>query len=256
MKKKISFTTEKQLEGLGWVTQVMNFGVSLTIAAAFNELYTAHMMLRSHDELYKKQVKKLANDALRHAELKRGQMLAHMESRKFYEAYSDKVIDLAEDDITKFRISIKQTLDDVRYQNAELISYIETARALLDAATIQFREVIRTAKEDYGEYTCDIVLMPNVNPRFANKFTWEYNFSEFNIISVLKSWENVCDILYGHSDDINLNTPRSTKLFDMLCTKFAEGDYVHACMDEAHELCPDFLENHIIIKDNNNGKEK
>ena len=248
MKKRIPFTTDKQLEGIGWTSRVMNFGVALTIASAFNELYTAHMMLRERPDLYKKEIKRHANDAIRFAEMKKGQMLNYMEHRKFYDTYADKVIDLTENDITIFRISIKQTLDEARYKDAELVSYIETARALLNAATIQFREVIRTTEEDYGKYTCELILPKVYNPKHIQKFTWDYNFSEFNVANVLKSWDTVCDLLYGNDSDIDLNTERSTTLFDILCKKFAEGDYVQPCLKEAHEAFPEFIKNEIIVK--------
>ncbi len=231
MKKRITYSTDRQLEGIRYMAKIIDFGVSLTIATAFNELYTAHMMLRERKDLYKHEVKRFANEAVERAKMKRAQMLSLMANRNFFDTYSDKVIDLSENDITLFRISLKQTLDRAKYPNSELISYIETARALLDASTLQFAEVAKATREDYGEYT------------------WEKTFIEFEVSDVLKSWDKVCKLIYHSHEDINLNTPESTQLFDGLCRKFADGEYVDACLEEAHEAEPEFVENKVILKE-------
>lgn len=231
MKKRVTYSTDKQLEGIKYMAKIIDFGVSLTIATAFNELYTAHMMLRERKDLYKHEVKRFANEAVERAKMKRAQMISLMANRNFFDTYSDKVIDLSENDITLFRISLKQTLDKAKYPNSELISYIETARALLDASTLQFAEVAKATREDYGEYT------------------WEKTFIEFDVSDVLKSWDRVCYLIYHSREDINLNTPESTQLFDGLCRKFADGVYVEACLEEAHEAEPEFVENKVILKE-------
>lgn len=230
MKKKVVYYTDRQFAGIEYAAKVIDFGVSLTVATALNELYTAHMMLRERKDLYRRDVKRLANIAIDKAKLRRGQMLSTMRSREFFDAYSDKVIDLAEHDVTIFRISIKQTLDDHRAEDSDLISYIETARTMLDMATIHFGEVCKHAREEYAPYD------------YASAF------SEFNCSDVLTAWQKVCDILYARESSIDLNTDKNLKVFHMLANKFADGDYVDECMKEAHEACPGFIKNAIENK--------
>ena len=229
-KKKVVYYTEKQFEGIEYAAKVIDFGVSLSVAVALNELYTAHMMLRERKDLYKREVKHLANIATDKAKYRRGLMLSTMRSRKFFDTYSDKVIDLAENDVTLFRISVKQTLDDNHVEDSDLISYIETARTLLDMAKEHFVAVCKHAREEYAPYD------------YASAF------SEFNCSDVLAAWQKVCDILYTRESNIDLNTEKSIALFHSLANKFADGDYVDECMKEAHEACPEFIENEIKKK--------
>lgn len=244
MLKRVVYETDRELEGLEWLANVIDFSVSLTVFTSINELYTAHMMLRDRKDLYKHKVKLYANEACDAAKVKYGQELSLMTNRGYFDTYADKVVDLAADDITKFRISIKQTLDNNKYDNSELVSYIETARALLDAAKIHFQVVVETAAEDYSE---DLPNMPKAVHKMILKKKWTETFAEFNMERVLKSWEKVCNIVYINKGDIDLNTKRSTELFDNLCRKFSNGDYVDACMKEANEQYPEFLENKIKV---------
>lgn len=227
MNKKVTYYTEKQFEGIEYAAKVIDFGVSLSVATALNELYTAHMMLRERKDLYRREVKRLANIATDKAKCRRGQMLSTMRSRKFFDAYSDKVIDLAENDVTLFRISVKQTLDDHNVEDSDLYAYIETARTILDMAKEHFVAVCQHTREEYAPYD------------YASAF------SEFNCSDVLAAWQKVCDILYARESNIDLNTEKSIALFHNLANKFADGDYVDECMKEAHEACPEFVENSI-----------
>lgn len=227
--KRIPFTTNDQLEGLRWAAKTIDFGVSLTLIAALNEVNTAYIMLRERKDLFRQKLKKLANIAATKADQQKATVLASMKDRNFFDIYSDKVIDLAEDDITKFRIGLKQTLDDNKHPDAELISYIEVARTMLEMAMHQFWKVIGTAREDFGGYP-------------FGKY-----FHEFDSTDTLAAWEKVCDIVY-QGKTINLNTERNEQLFNALGIKFAEGDYVDICLKEAMISDPEF-KNHIITKD-------
>ena len=40
-RKKLEYDTDRELDGLRWLARVIDFGVSLTIATAINELYTS-----------------------------------------------------------------------------------------------------------------------------------------------------------------------------------------------------------------------
>lgn len=197
--------------------------------SALNELTTAYIMLREHKDLFRHKVKHLANETMQVATNLRSSMLGVMEHRDFFDTYSDRVIDLAENDITLFRISIKQTLDDHKYKNAELISYIETSRTILEVANEHFKSIMKTAREDYG-----------VNYAKA--------FCEFNPQEVLNRWQKVCDLLYGATKDIDLNTERNLGLFEKMATRFADGDYVQQCLQDAMEEYPDFV-NDIKVKE-------
>lgn len=227
MKKHIKVYTDEQIKGITWASKVIDFGVSLTLTAAYNELYTAHMMLRERKDLFCREVKMYANDTIRRAKMKRAHMFALMTNHKWFDAYSDRVIDLAESDITLFRISLKQTLDRHNYPDSLLVSYIETARALLEAAHAQFKEVLQATKQDFGNYDYESV------------------FSEFNCADVLIAWQRVCDALYSSHNDIDLNTPDSKRLFDKLCLHFAEGDYIDECLNQAHTEQPEFLKQQV-----------
>lgn len=239
--KKVYYYTERQLKGIEYAAKVVDFGVSLTVAVAFNELYTAHMMLRDRRDLYRKEVKHLANNAIEAAKFRRARMLSTMRSRKFFDAYSDRVIDLAENDVTVFRIGIKQVLDDNRVADAELISYVETARTLLDMAALHFTESIRHVTEEFFER----------DAKSGRPIVFDYArlFSEFNCKDVATAWGKVCTILYGREDNIDLNTGRNIAASRTLARKFADGVYVDECMKAAHEECPELWENNIIVKE-------
>lgn len=231
MNKKVTYYTDEQLEGLKYAAKVIDFGVSLTVNTAINELYNAHLALRECGNLYKREVKQLANRAYNLAVQRKMLMMGTMRNRDFFDAYSEKVVDLVEDDVSLLRISIKQTLDDNKYKDSYVISYIETARTLLDMACVHFEEVVKNTCEDYAQ------------------FDYTSAFSEFYPKDVLDVWEKMCNILYKCVGDIDLNTKENTTLSNNIARKFANGEYVDACMKEAHRVCPDFIKNAIVVKD-------
>lgn len=226
--KKFRYSTQKELDGLMWASRVIDFGLALTNAAALNELTTAYVMLRDRKDIYRHMVKRLANETMKQASLKQTEMRSVMKSKLFFDTYSDKVIDLAEDDITLFRISIKQTLDDFDFPDSEIVSYIETARSMLELASAQFKSIMNTARIDY-------------------KYDYTTTFYEFNLESVLNAWDKVCFHLYSNKANIDLNTQRNLALFNKMGESFANGTYVQPCLNEAQKVEPNF-QNEIIVK--------
>lgn len=229
-KKKIYYNTEKELEGLKWTAKVIDFGVGLTVMAALNEVYSAASMLRDYKKLYRNEVKRLCNIAVEKADLRRGEIKGKMKHVGFWSDYSDKVIDEAEPDITAFRIAIKQELDKAKIPNSDIISRIECARTMLDMSIIQFDAMAETAQDKYGRnYRNDFIEY-----RASDVFTW---------------WGKMSDILYK-SYSLDLNTKNVICMFDRMSQKFAEGEYIQACMTEAIRNNPDFIENAIQVIDN------
>lgn len=228
MKRKLTYTTDAELEGIRYCAKVIDFGVSLSVTIAINELYTAHMMLRERRDLYRRELKSRANDAIRRAGHCRERMISAMSSRAFFDTFSDKVIDLSENDITVFRLSIKQTLDDHSYPDSELIAYAETARVMLDMARAHFNGVVSKAKE-HAEYN------------------YAAAFSEFNCADVLQAWVRVCEELYIANGTIDLNTERNLAAYAIIERKLVDGVYVGGCMKEAVTVFPEFA-NDVIVK--------
>lgn len=223
MERKVIYYTKRQKEGIETAASIINFGVSLTVASAINELYTAHMILRECKDVYCREVKMLANKALNNDRRRRAGMLSVMCNRDFFDTYCDKVIDLTENDITKFRLSMKQILDNHKVERADLLSYVETARSMLELAKLQFEAVCRNTCRDYAAYK------------------YEALFSEFDVTDVFLPWHRMSRILYASEEDINLNTDVSGGLFEKIVSNFADGVYSKACMQEADRAYPEVL---------------
>lgn len=229
MKKRYSYTNQKDLDGLRWTSRVVDFGVSLTNTAALNELTIAFVMLRDRKDIYRHSVRRFANEAILAADRKRQAMFSVMANREFFDTYSDAVIDLAERDIVMFRIGIKQTLDDHGVEDSELFSYMETARTILDMAKTHFEISMETARNDFG-------------------FDYSKTFAEFNVRDVFDLWGRACESAYRNESNVDLNTERNVMMFNQMAKKFADGDYVDACLKGAVAEFPDFA-NEINEKD-------
>lgn len=235
--KVITYQNDKQLQGIQWVAKNASLSVSLTVAAAFNELYTAHMFLREHRDVFRNEVKRFANEAELRARRKRRLMLDIIANRQFFDTYSDKVIDLAESDITQFRISVQQKMDDAGCRESELLSYVETARVMLTAADMHFDGIMRLAHETYGGYD------------------YEGAFCEFCVSDVQKSWSRMCDILYTNvGPDIDLNTKQSEQMFGVIGDSFRQGKYIDACLREAHAEQPEWVEKNLLLVEEDTSK--
>lgn len=229
MRRKIFYNTQAELDGIYYAAKTIDFGVSLSVTLALNELYTAHMMLRERRDVYRHGLKQAANDAVRRAGMCRERMYDEMSSRKFFDVFSDRVVDEAEKDVTIFRLSLKQTLDTNRYPDSQLVAYAETARILLDMAHGHFANMVRIARERFAPYD------------------YAAAFSSFNCADVLAAWGKVCSKLYVSKDNIDLNTEQSLTAFGIIERKLVDGVYLEACMKEAVEAFPEF-KNDILVR--------
>lgn len=234
MKKKIPYCTEEQLKGVKRTAKIIDFGLSLVLSSAFNELYTAHMMLREEKSIYRFMIKKLANQTIELVNKHKRDMLNLMSNRNFFDSYYDKVIDYAENDVTLLRISIKQEMDDAKMKHGSLMAYLETARALLEISAVMYETIIKDARRDFGKYS------------------WEFVFSEFDCSDVLSVWNKVCDMMYGEGEQIGFNTERSEKLLLAIYKKFNDGIYIKECLKEANKEHPEFFDAIIAAKNEKN----
>ncbi len=229
-KKKVYYYGKKDLEGLKWTARVIEFGVSLEVAAAFNEMDVTTILLRDNDRLNQQLIKKFCNKANDKQRQKWAEIKRFMVNKKFFDDYSDNIIDAAKKDILLFRLAIKQKLDDARCPHAEMISHAESARCLLDMAVYQWDVCIEESRKRFGR---------DYGP----------SFSEYRVGDVLHWWTKFCNLLYGDSDvSVDLNSERASKAFDIICKKFADGKYVSECLDVAMAEQPDFC-NQIVMSE-------
>ena len=228
MSKKIGYYGEKDLEGLKWVARIIDFGHGLLVSSCINEMYNADSYLRSKPDIFKGEVRKWCNHAFREAKFTMYKIQENMRHKKFWEDYSDTVIDVAQQDIMLFRLSIEQTLKNSGIVDSEMLAAVETARVLLDMGVRQYEE-----------------LMKEVKGRFGRDYTKE--FSEFRLDRIFKCWSKMCDELYkGLKAD--LNNKNTKGYFDIICKKFSEGAYINYCLKEAYKNNPDFTENKVEVK--------
>jgi hypothetical protein len=229
MARKVYYHNERDLEGLKWTSKIVDFGVGLMVTAAINEMHNAYTMLVDRKDLLKGKTKQFCNRAFKEAKLREIFIKENMVSKQFWLDYSDRVIDEAQNDITFFRIAVKQTLDNAKIKDSVLISYIETARTMLDMAVEQYKSIMEQAKKKYGR-------------------DYSKEFASYRLDSVFYWWNQMCGILYkGYSAD--LNNEYTTGMFDRMCKKFAEGEYIQACLQEAYNNNPDFVDNSIKVKE-------
>lgn len=226
MKKKIYFSNEKELAGMREVAKAVDFGVGLAVMWAFSEIISTYCAFMEHKHLFRHEVKQLCKRAVRMSELRSVAIKSNMKSGSFWEDYSDAVIDAANNDVTVFRLALKKTLDDAKCKYSELYAYAECARVLLDMSVKYYDTIIDNAKQKYGK-DCSS------------------DFREYRVGDILQVWDEMCRRLFVGS--ANLNTPRVDAAFAVMCKKFANGDYISQCLEEAHRKNPDFLENNIEV---------
>ena len=228
MDRKVYYRTEKELEGIHYVARITDFGLSLTIECALNELLNAYLMVRDMP-IFRQKLKQYANQAENLAKLRRARILALMKDRNFYNVYSDRAIDLAEDDLTRLRIGVKQILDDAKNEHSDVIAQCEVARIMLHLACEQYSAIMQKAKEKFG---CD----------------YSKTFYEFNIKDVRDVWDKATSLIYKDCYDADLNTDKIQALFDTMAGKFADGMYIEECLKAAKEEHCDFT-NQIKVTD-------
>ena len=232
--KRVYYDNDVELEALRWCARVIDFGQSLLAFSALNEMLNAYIILHDdYPDMFKREIKKYANMAERNGRRKEIEIKSVMAHKKFTDSYFDAIIDAAHDDITSIRQSIKETLIDSNYKNAELVSYVETARMLLEASIVHFKSIMREAKKKYW-----------ISRDFTN------DFCEFRLDSVYYPWQKVCDIIYNDANDtIDLNKTYANDIVDKVLAKFANGDYIGECTDVANKENPDFLELEIKLSE-------
>lgn len=229
--KRIYYVNETDLEGQRWVARVLDFSVSLMVAAAINEMHSTYAFLAERPDLMKGIVKRCCNMAFREATHTHCQIKSVMKSKKFWLDYSDAVIDVAEADVGAFRTAVRHILDDAHIGEAEIISYIETTRVLLAMTVNQFNGVMESARKRFGRDYSNV-------------------FQEYRMDRTKYWWDAMCDMLYKCTTiglDIDLNNDETAATFDNMCEKFVKGSYIQACQRKAQANNPDFIENDIEI---------
>ncbi len=222
--RRVYYYGERDLEGLRHTAKIVDFGIGLSVMAAFNEMRSAFMFLRESG-LYRHRIKRDANHAMRMMRQRECAIRIGMRDKGFWDDYSDTVIDAANDDVTLFRIAVKGVLDKAGYAESNLMSYMETARVLLEMSVQHFECVMQDSKAQFGrDYTPD--------------------FSDYHVSEIRTAWEKVTDMVYT-GDTIDLNTPQTKGMFDRMAKKFGEGEYIDECVKVAMDNNPGFKENEI-----------
>ena len=71
--KRVTYTTEEDLECLKYLSRCYDFALSLCISLAFNELDTSIVYLREQKD-FKQKLKYFANNSVKQSDLKRAQI--------------------------------------------------------------------------------------------------------------------------------------------------------------------------------------
>ena len=227
MSRRVVYYGEKDLEGLRWTARIIDFGIGLAVTASFNELRSSYAFLRE-SPLFRQSVKKDTNHVLRMVKQRECEIRSIMKSKSFWDDYSDTVIDLANNDVTLFRIAIKSVLDKNGFKDSNLVSYMETARVLLEMTEQHFDAVMADAKERYGR-------------------NYSAEFACYDMEPIRRAWERVTDAIYVGSP-IDLNTKEVDMMFKRIDKKFAEGEYIQECLKVAMDSHPEFTENKVEVK--------
>lgn len=216
--RTIKLNSTWDYHGIEWTSRVVDFGISLMVGAALNELITTEIHLEG-TPLFRGSVKHNAKRAVTEASARQVILRQSAGDGKLYESYSGAVIDAARHDINMFRIAIKQLLDNHNIPHSDIMAEVECARCLLEMSVIALQDTIRIAEhrylKNYGKY-----------------------FQEFDISRIRDIWNLVTHEMYkGYS--VDLNTPTVKTLFDSMLTKFAEGKYIDSCLEQAYEENPE-----------------
>lgn len=230
---RVTYTTEKELEALKYLSKCYDFALSLCISLAFNELDSSVIYLRERKD-YRHELKRFVNNAIREADLKRAQINSIMASKGFFESYADRVIDLASKDVGSFRNSLQRVLEKENVAQPFFYAQIETTRCLLHSCVLDFKSIAEDARKKFGTDRSDVFL-------------------DFNISSVCHWFNKVTGILYkevtGKYGDIRLTTPATSRMWNRIHKKIADGEYITECMRAAHDEHPEFMSNKIKVRD-------
>ena len=231
--KRVTYATENDLECLRYLSKCYDFALSLCISLAFNELDTSIVYLREQKN-FKQELKYFANNAVKEADLKRAQIRNIMVSKGFFDSYADRVIDLASKDISSFSKAIERVLGKNEIGDPHLYAQIETTRCLLQSCVLDFKGIAEDARKKFGIDRSSV-------------------FKEYDISKVYYWFEKATTIMYKTVNDIsgniNLKTSATSRLWNKIHKKIADGEYIEECMRAANEEHPEFMNNDIKVKE-------
>ena len=230
--KRVTYKTEKELEALKYIAKCYDFALTLCITLAFNQLDITTISLREEKD-FKHELKHSVNNALSEADRKRAEMMQIMKSGGFFESYSDTVIDLAEKDINAFRRSLERVMEKNGVERAKLYAQVETTRCLLESCVMDFKSLGEQCKEKFGYNVSSF-------------------FEEFNVSKVAYWFSRAVDKLYKDVDEskgeIKLKTSATSRIWNRIHKKIAEGEYIGGCFAAAQKEHPEFMENEVKVK--------
>lgn len=237
--KDVKYHNYTEKEALEYTSKLMDFGVTLIVYAALNEVLNAYILLR-RSKLFRGIAKRRANETLRMRDRKVKELKDSVMHKGFTACYWDAIIDVCEEDVARFRAEIKSILDFYMVEDSDLYAQAETTRVLLEAAKIHFEEVIKESTNKFR--SIDMEGMKNLNL---------FNvFHEFYIDGIYREWNAVCDVIYGNkSKDINLSNDKTSAAFNVMAEKFAKGTYIDSCLEAAKAEYPEYSEVKVVIED-------
>lgn len=236
--KSIKYYNRTEKEALEYTSKLVDFGVTLVVYAALNELLNAYLQLRQSSH-FCKVIKKRANEALKQRDRKVRELKDLVMHQGFAETYWDAIIDACEKDVANFKNEIKTVIEEAGIEPSELYAEMETTRVLLLMAKIHFEEVIKDSTNKFR--TKNLADMKRLNLFDA--------FHEFYIDGIFKEWDLVCDELYKKKYvTVELENDKTRAAFDVMSDKFAKGLYIQECLDAATIEYPEFSDTKIIIE--------
>lgn len=228
--KNIKYHNKTEKEALEYTSKLVDFGVTLVVYAALNELLNAYYLLQ-RSKYFRTTVKRLANEAVRMRNMKVVELKSVVMHKGFSESYWDAIVDVCEDDISAFRTELVKVLEEASVDDGEIYAQAEVARVLLGSAKAHFEKVIKDCTNLYR--TQDAREMRNLN-LFDT-------FHEFYVDGIYKQWNLVCDELYKDKDrNIELTNDKTIESYNVLADKFVKGGYIDECLRVATREHPEY----------------
>ena len=227
-KKRVYYRSERELEGLRWTAKAIDFGVSVAIMAAFNQMLNAYLVL-TESKLLAHKARQFANRAYSKMTIRKRLILATMKDEKFYDSFAEASIDATCEDVGNFKQSLFNTLQNEGVPNAKALAEAETARVLLRSAHDHYVCILQRAVEKFG-------------------YSYAKHFTEYDALDVFLAWNTVCEDLY-HQVSFNLNNENTDKWFGILQERLASGFYIEGSVKEALMENPDFANEIKIIEE-------
>lgn len=235
--KDISYHNYTEKEALEYTSNIINFGVTLIVYAALNEVLNGYILIRQ-SKYYKNVIKQRANRSLALRNRKVEQLKSMVKTRKYAESFWDAIIDVCEDDVANLRKEIKVILDNALIEDSDLYAQAETTRVMLEAAKIHYEEVIK-------ECTTKFIMKNAEEMKKLNLFD---AFHEFYIDGIFREWNIICDELYKNKHTtIELTDDNTLGAFNVMADKFAKGLYIDQCLKAASADYPEFADVKITL---------